>query len=95
MHAPLPEPMTELHQLAVQKAAAVLGAERARRLIERLMRQLGIGLDTPSELLLLSEAMSQLGGFEGAVGAMLGVAAIMRGAAPIPRDPPVLSRPSS
>lgn len=81
---------TELHELAMHKAAAVLGPDRARRLIDRLLRELEIGLESPMDLLVLSEAMTKLGGFEGAVGAMLGVVAVMRGASPGGR----LSEPS-
>ena len=64
----------------------VLGPERARLLLERLLGELGIALETPQELLLLSERMAQMGGFEAAVGAMLGVAAVLRGAAPANQD---------
>jgi len=73
---------TELYGLALHKAAVVLGEHRARVLIDRLLGDLGIALDTPRDLLALSDAMTKLGGFEGAVGAMLGVVAIMRGASP-------------
>lgn len=72
----------ELYELAMHKAAAVLGCDRARRVIDRLLRDLGVELHAPRDLLALSEAMTQLGGFEGAVGAMLGVVAVMRGASP-------------
>ena len=44
----------------------------------------GAGLLTRT-MLRLSEVMSKLPGFEGAVGAMLGVAAVMRGATPLRR----------
>lgn len=75
-------PECELYELALKKVSAVLGPGRARRLIDTLRSQLGIELSTPQELYLLSEAMLGLGGFEAAVGAMLGVIAIMRGANP-------------
>lgn len=74
-----PHASSELHELALQKTAAVLGRERAEQLIERLLQQHGLELHTAEDLLALSEAMTALGGFEGAVGAMLGVVAIMRG----------------
>lgn len=74
-----PDTSSELRELALQKTAAVLGRERAERLIERLLQQHGLELRTVDDLLALSVAMTALGGFEGAVGAMLGVAAIMRG----------------
>jgi hypothetical protein len=72
----------DLRRLAFDKISAVLGPERAERLLQRLLPELGITLATPQELFILSEAMGSLGGFEAAVGAMLGVAAIMRGASP-------------
>jgi hypothetical protein len=75
-------PTGELYDFAFAKTAKVLGAERARRLIDPLLHKLGIELRTPQDLMLLSEEMSRLGGFEGAVGAMIGVAAVLRGATP-------------
>jgi len=74
---------SEIHQLALAKMSTVLGQDRALKLMERLLRELGIALQTPQDLFLLSERMSRLGGFEGALGAMLGVAAILRGATPV------------
>lgn len=78
--------MTELHELALRKAAAVLGPDRASRLIARILCELEIQLESARDLLVLSEAMTKLGGFEGAVGAMLGVVAVMRGASPSGRN---------
>lgn len=72
----------EIYRLALGKMSAVLGPDRARQLLRRLLDELGIALQTPQDLFRLSEAMSVLGGFEGAVGAMLGVAAVIRGAVP-------------
>ena len=77
---------TELRRFALAKMANILGPERARQLLDRLLEELAIELRTPQELLHLSERMSQLGGFEAAVGAMLGVAAVLRGATPAARD---------
>lgn len=76
----------ELYDFALGKAARVLGPDRARRLIEGLLDELGIELRTPQDLIVLSERMSRLGGFEGAVGAMLGVAATLRGGTPARRQ---------
>ena len=70
----------ELHEFALAKMSKVLGPDRARQLMKRLLDELGIELRTPDDLVQLSDAMSRLGGFEGAVGAMLGVAAVLRGA---------------
>ncbi len=77
-HAP-----TELYELAMTKVTTVLGRDRARRLVDGLLSELGVELHTPRDLLALAEAMTRLGGFEGAVGAMLGVTAVMRGASPV------------
>lgn len=91
MRSSEPTSLTELHELALHKAAAVLGPGRASRLIERLLCELEIQLESPQDLFVLSEAMTKLGGFEGAVGAMLGVVAVMRGASPSGRggsEPP-------
>lgn len=75
---------TELQRLAFAKMANVLGPERARTLLERQLEDLKLELRTPQDLMRLSEAMTQLGGIEGAVGAMLGVAAVLRGATSSP-----------
>lgn len=70
----------ELRRLALDKMSAVLGPERAQHLLQRFTSDLGVELRTPQELYAFSQRLSQLGGFEGAVGAMLGVAAVIRGA---------------
>lgn len=74
---------SEIHEFALAKMTKVLGADRARQLMDRLLEQLDLELRAPGDLARLSEAMSELGGFEGAVGAMLGVAAVLRGATPV------------
>ena len=76
------DPPGELREFAFTKIANVLGPDRARALLRRLVDDPGHELRTPNDLLRLSERMAQLGGFEGAVGAMLGVAAVVRGATP-------------
>jgi hypothetical protein len=73
---------TELYQLALAKTSKVLGPDHAKQLMDQLLKELGIDLQTPNDLLRLSEVMSHRPGFEGAVGAMLGVAAVLRGATP-------------
>lgn len=74
--------MSELEQLALDKMTSVLGAVRARKLLHQLCTSLRLELRTPEDLLRLSNEMTLLGGFEGAVGAMLGVSAVIRGASP-------------
>lgn len=74
--------LESLRDLAWAKMARVLGADRATQLLSQLTSEMGIELSTPDELLALAERMKRLHGFEGAVGGMLGVAAVLRGAAP-------------
>lgn len=71
---------SEVHALALSKMTRVLGAERARQLMCELLGRLGITLETADDLLQFSNELSKLGGFEGAVGAMLSVRALMDGA---------------
>ena len=76
----------------MNKIAKVLGEERARQLMDRILGELRLELRTSEDLLRLSEAMTGLGGFESAVGGMLGVAAVLRGAgAPRERRTPTAS----
>lgn len=70
----------DLQRFALAKMANVLGPERAHQMLARLLSELQMELRTPQDLLRLSERMTTMGGFEGAVGAMLGVAAVLRGA---------------
>ena len=72
----------ELRQLALDKMSAVLGPDRARRLMQQILDRLEFELRTPHDLMRFAEEMTALGGFEGAVGAMLGVVAVVRGATP-------------
>lgn len=72
----------ELHRLAYDKMSAVLGPDRARTLMQQLLRRMGLELKSAQDLLKFADELSALGGFEGAVGAMLGVTAVMRGATP-------------
>ena len=69
----------ELHRLALTKMERVLGRERARHLLTRILEERRMELRTNADLLRLSEALTALGGIEGAVGAMLGVTAVLRG----------------
>lgn len=70
----------DLRSVALLKMARVLGEERAEKLMNELLAAHGLELNTPNDLARLAEAMSRLPGFEGAVGAMLGVEAVLRGA---------------
>jgi len=82
MTAPNADGGSELERLALEKMAAVLGRVRATQLMRGLLDDLHIELRTPQDLLDFSEALARMGGFEGAVGAMLGVTAVLRGATP-------------
>ena len=72
----------EIYQLALEKMSAVLGRVRAGQLLRRILDDRRLKLQTPQDLFEFSEALSAMGGFEGAVGAMLGVTAVLRGAGP-------------
>ncbi|MBA3460934.1 MAG: hypothetical protein H0T46_13275 [Deltaproteobacteria bacterium] len=67
----------------------ILGAQRANRLMHQILESLDIQLHGPDELLRFAAELSKLAGFEGAVGAMLSVQAVMNGAsADAEPDPP-------
>ncbi len=70
----------KLHELALTKMTRILGEQRAHRLMVQILASLDIELRSADELLRFSEELSKLGGFEGAVGAMLSVQAVMHGA---------------
>ena len=75
-------PPGELHGLALEKMSRVLGAQKAQQLMDRILAQLGLEILTAQDLYVFANHLSQLGGFESAVGSMLGVTAILRGARP-------------
>lgn len=85
-----------LSELARAKLVKVLGPERGRRVYEDTLRALSLeAIDSPDRLYAFSEHLVTRGGIEAAVGALLGVAAVIRGAdgkhSPAPRPgPPVL-----
>lgn len=81
------DPSGDVRAYAFAKVSKVLGPDRARQVMDRLLAELDIELRTPHDLLRLSEGMSRLGGFEGAVGAMLGVTAVLWGATPVEERP--------
>jgi hypothetical protein len=74
--------MTEFDELALAKLTRVLGADRARHLLEELLSQRGSRLLSAQDLYEFSQALTKRQGFEGALGAMLGVTAVIRGARP-------------
>lgn len=74
--------VSEFHGIAFAKMSRVLGAERAQRLLSEILGALDLRLETADDLLSFANELSKRGGFEGAVGAMLSVRALMRGAGP-------------
>lgn len=70
-----------LETLAAEKMTRVLGTTRAQKLFAEIMEEIGLEkLSTPEELLKFAKALSLRPGFEGTVGNMLAVTAILRGA---------------
>jgi len=76
----LPEVSSEFEQLAYEKLATVLGPYKARVLLEQICAELSLELHSAQDLFDFSQSLAKRRGFEGAVGAMLGVTAILRGA---------------
>jgi hypothetical protein len=72
-------PEDTIHALARAKMSAVLGPQRAEQLLEQLLREHGLVLQTANDLHRFAAQLAKMDGFEGAVGAMLGVQAVMRG----------------
>ncbi len=70
----------KFRELALTKMTRILGEKRARVIMGQLLSSLGVELRDADELLQFASELSKLGGFEGAVGAMLSVQAVMHGA---------------
>lgn len=74
-------PNSEFGQLALEKMTRVLGEARARQLFDEICTEIGLnGISDADDLLAFARALSGRGAFEGAVGAMLSVQAVMKGA---------------
>ncbi|MFO0610766.1 MAG: hypothetical protein U0324_46825 [Polyangiales bacterium] len=74
-------PSQPLHELTLGKLTRVLGEQRGRALYRDVLSEAGLReVRTPDDLYVFSEHLSKRGGFEAALGALLGVAAVMRGA---------------
>lgn len=67
-------------ELAREKIAAVLGLVAARRLVDEIVADVGGKLETADDLLRFADRLAERKGFEGALGAMLSVTAVMHGA---------------
>lgn len=75
-------PASELQALALSKLTRVLGEVAGRRVFDEILATTGTKrLETAQDLYAFAEALAKRGGFEGALGGMLAVAAVMRGAA--------------
>jgi hypothetical protein len=72
-----------LEKLARTKLANVLGEARAQRIYGETIASLGMReLRTADDLYAFGELLATRGGFEAAVGGLLSVAAVVRGAQP-------------
>lgn len=70
-----------LGELALSKLTRVLGEARGRRVYDETLSDAGLAdIETADDLYRFGEALAKRQGFESAVGAMLGVAAVLRGA---------------
>jgi hypothetical protein len=70
-----------LEQLAMERLVRVLGAPAARRTYEAALSEAGVEkLSTPDDLYAFAAVLSKRPGFEGAIGGLLCVAAVLRGA---------------
>lgn len=70
----------DFRELALEKMSSVLGDARAQLLLSRICHENQVSLETADDLFRFAGELSKLGGFEGAVGALLSVRAVMLGA---------------
>lgn len=70
----------DVREHALRTMSRVLGASRAQSLMALVLRESGLELSTPDDLLAFAREIEKLSGFEAAVGSMLGVDAVMFGA---------------
>lgn len=72
---------SEFSTLALDKMGRVLGQARATQLFSEILGEIKLKeISSADDLLVFARALSGRGAFEGAVGAMLSVQAVMRGA---------------
>jgi hypothetical protein len=68
-------------QFALEKLTRVLGPERGHHIYQETLEAVGLtDLRTADELHAFAQRLSSRGGFEAAVGGLLSVAAVLRGA---------------
>ena len=69
------------HQLALEKLSTIFGEAKANELIKLVLKEIHLtNIQTVDELFTFSQALEKYGPIEAAVGAMLGVKAILQGA---------------
>ncbi len=70
-----------VNAFAREKLVRVLGPEKAPRVLEEVLGELGTReLHSPEDLLRFAHVLEKRGGFEAALGAMLCIQAVLRGA---------------
>jgi len=68
-------------ELAHSKLALVFGDDKAERLVREVVAEGALAeILTAQDLLLFSDELKKMGGFEATVGSMLGLQAVLRGA---------------
>lgn len=81
VHSPGTEPAEPFESIARAKMARVLGSTRAEQLFQSVLKQVGLSrLRSAEDLLIFAQALAKAPAFEGAVGSMLCVTAVMAGA---------------
>jgi hypothetical protein len=71
----------DLHELALTKLTNVLGQERAEAILDDALVRVGLErVKSPDDLHRLGQEILAQGGFAGAVGSLLSLMAVMRGA---------------
>jgi hypothetical protein len=74
-------PQPDLAQLAREKLSRVIGAMQAQRVFAQALAAAKLtDIRTPDDLYRFGEQLAKQGGFEAAVGRLLTVAAVIRGA---------------
>ncbi len=70
---------SEFQRLAWEKMSAVLGESRAERLLTSILSTTGGSIETADDLFAFAAELARYGGFEGAVGGLLSVQAVLHG----------------
>jgi hypothetical protein len=74
---------SELDELALGKLTRVLGESGGQRVFDETLADVGLTkIGSANDLYVFAGALTRRSGFEGAVGGLLSVAAVMRGASP-------------